>query len=148
LQKELLKNLAPDSKATQLCLDTRLYHIGLSKDEANKQMFFTKECAEREDVSYILYYKNTRHHDMSVFQYLGQILQALSSDDVRHLVQAEDELSQAGHFIRIFPTPDSHHYHEFFEAPRYYNMLFDAWENRYNSNRAPGIYMILQTLPC
>ncbi|KAF4520504.1 hypothetical protein B566_EDAN004827 [Ephemera danica] len=123
MQKELLKTLAPDSKATQLCLDSRFYHVGLSRDEASKQLFFTKDCSERED-------------------YLGQILQTLTSDDVRHLTQAEDELSQVGHFIRVFPTPDSHHYHQFFEGPRYYNMMFDAWENRYNSNRAPGIALL------
>jgi hypothetical protein len=29
-------------------------------------------------------------------QYIGQILQNLNCDDVRHLIQAEDELTQAG----------------------------------------------------
>ncbi|XP_059476900.1 tubulin monoglutamylase TTLL4-like isoform X3 [Neocloeon triangulifer] len=123
MQKDFLRNLAPDVKTNQLCIDNRLYYIGLSRDEAAKQLFFTKEAYQRED-------------------YLGQILQNLSADDVRHLVQAEDELTQAGGFIRVFPTPYTHRYHQFFEGPRYYNMLFDAWETRYNSNRSPGISLL------
>ncbi|CAB3385792.1 Hypothetical predicted protein [Cloeon dipterum] len=123
MQKEFLKTLAPEAKTHQLCLDNRLYYVGLSRDEAAKQLYFTKEAYHRED-------------------FLGQILQNLTADDVRHLVQAEDELTQAGGFIRIFPTPYSHRYHQFFEGPRYYNMLFDAWETRYHSNRSPGISLL------
>jgi len=51
LQKDFLKNLAPDGKASQLCLDNRLYYVGLSRDEATKQLYFTKEAYNREDVS-------------------------------------------------------------------------------------------------
>jgi hypothetical protein len=29
-------------------------------------------------------------------------------------------------------------YHEFFDSPRYYNMLFDAWETKYSENRQEG----------
>lgn len=41
-------------------------------------------------------------------------------------------------FQKIFPTPSTHQYHQFFEAPRYYNMLLDAWETKYHNNRHEG----------
>lgn len=37
----------------------------------------------------------------SVFQYLTGILQDLTPDDVRHLIQYEDELTQLGSYVFI-----------------------------------------------
>jgi len=42
-------------------------------------------------------------------------------------------------------------YHEFFESPRYYNMMFDAWETKYSENRQEGmdlfhIFCVLQVI--
>jgi hypothetical protein len=48
--------------------------------------------------------------------------------------------------MKIFPTPKTYVYHEFFEAPRYYNMMFDAWETKYSENRQEG--KILYTNMC
>lgn len=73
-----------------------------------------------------------------VFQYLRDILSTLTPDDVRHLIQAEDELTQAGDMERVFPTHDTHKYLNFLSGPRYYNRLFDAWETRYTANRESG----------
>lgn len=60
-------------------------------------------------------------------------------DDVRHLIAYEDELTQLGRFQKIFPTASSHQYLQYFEVPRYYNMLLDAWETKYGYNREEGI---------
>ena len=38
------------------------------------------------------------------FGYLDSILENLTPDDVRVLIRSEDELAQATHFSRIFPT--------------------------------------------
>lgn len=62
----------------------------------------------------------------------------MTGDDVRHLIQAEDELTVIGDFQRIFPTRNTYHYLQFMEV-RYYNRLFDAWEHKYDLNRRPGI---------
>ena len=51
--------------------------------------------------------------------YLESILESLTPDDVRFLIRAEDELAQATHFTRIFPTRDTHKYFKYFETPRY-----------------------------
>ena len=43
---------------------------------------------------------------------------------------------------RIFPTVDTHKYFKFFKQqkpPRYYNLLFDAWEHQYGDCRAAAI---------
>lgn len=41
-------------------------------------------------------------------------------------------------FQKIFPTSQSYNYHKFFEAPRYYNMLFDSWEIKQSKDRTKG----------
>lgn len=70
---------------------------------------------------------------------MKEIVETLTPDDIRHLIVAEDELSQCSGFNRIFPTRQTHSYFGFFEGPRYYNMLMDAWENKYDQDRAAGI---------
>ncbi|XP_056634232.1 tubulin monoglutamylase TTLL4-like isoform X2 [Diorhabda sublineata] len=101
--------------------DTRFYSTALTKKEKNKHSLF--EQLESRD------------------EYLVDILRTLTGDDVRHLARAEDELQVTGNFERIFPTPTSHKYLHYL-APRYYNRLFDAWEERYGHQRETGIAVL------
>ncbi|XP_072933523.1 uncharacterized protein [Epargyreus clarus] len=110
------------SKLGGLPYDSRLYTIYLSKEERDKHIIYT----------------NMEDRDM----YLRDILSTLTPDDVRHLAQAEDELTQAGGLERVFPTPRSHRYLPYLAGPRYYNRLFDAWETRYGGNREAGIDLL------
>lgn len=99
---------------------------------------------------------------------MRSILNELTPDDVRHLIQFEDELTQLGRyaislgllldfivlnvvlnlnkcifrFEKVFPTPHTHIYHQFFDSPRYYNMMLDAWETRYHKNRVDGVKLL------
>ncbi len=41
-------------------------------------------------------------------------------------------------FQKIFPTPDTHIYLQYFSCPKYYNLLFDAWETKHHNNREEG----------
>lgn len=107
---------------SNFCFDKRLYTTQLSPAER------TKHC----DYQLI----ETRE------EYLNSILENLMPDDVRHLIQYEDELSQKGNFQKIFPTEKTYHYMQFFEQPRYYNMLFDAWETQFHDNRRKGIQLL------
>jgi len=75
---------------------------------------------------------------------LESIIESLTSDDVRQLILAEDELSQCEGFSRIFPGPNTYTYFPYFENPRYYNMLFDAWESKYGDNRIAGVERLIQ----
>ncbi|KAM3961183.1 uncharacterized protein ACR2FA_004735 [Aphomia sociella] len=118
---EMLSKDKP-SKLAGLPYDSRLYTIYLSKEERDKHIIYT----------------NMEDRDM----YLRDILSTLTPDDVRHLVQAEDELTQAATMQRVFPTRDSHKYLPYLAGPRYYNRLFDAWETRYADNRGPGIELL------
>ncbi|KAJ9579963.1 hypothetical protein L9F63_004346 [Diploptera punctata] len=118
-QEDILNNFGLKDKDINLCFDKRLYTTVLSKEERSKHSFY---------------------QDLN--QYLGEILKDLTPDDIRHLIQSEDELTQVGRFMKIFPTPATHIYHEFFEAPRYYNMMFDAWEMKYSENRQEGIQLL------
>ncbi|BES88074.1 tubulin-tyrosine ligase activity [Nesidiocoris tenuis] len=105
-----------------LCYDSRMYVPELSPKEQNKQAFFS-EIADRES-------------------YLDSILDDLTPDDVRHLIAYEDEITQIGNFQKVFPTPHTHEYFQFFEESRYYNMLLDAWETRYSHCREEGVQLL------
>jgi hypothetical protein len=49
--------------------------------------------------------KQEKFVDLPRSEYLEAILENLSPDDVRFLIRLEDELAQASHFMKIFPTP-------------------------------------------
>ncbi|CAF4841932.1 unnamed protein product [Pieris macdunnoughi] len=102
--------------------DSRLYTVYLSKEERDKHIIYT----------------NMEERDM----YLRDILSTLTPDDVRHLIQAEDELTQSGDMERVFPNKNTHKYLGFLAGPRYYNRLFDAWESRYGDKRDSGIELL------
>lgn len=75
-------------------------------------------------------------------QYLNEILNDLTPDDIRCLIVAEDELARSVPLERIFPTAETHKYLKFTDSPRYYNRLLDAWETRYSSKREEGIELL------
>ncbi|XP_063380365.1 tubulin monoglutamylase TTLL4-like isoform X1 [Cydia fagiglandana] len=102
--------------------DSRLYTVYLSKEERDKHIIYT----------------NMEDRDL----YLRDILSTLTPDDVRHLIQAEDELTQSEDMERIFPTKNTNHYLNYLSGPRYYNRLFDAWETRYGNNREAGLLLL------
>ncbi|XP_075037127.1 tubulin monoglutamylase TTLL4 isoform X2 [Mixophyes fleayi] len=66
------------------------------------------------------------------------VLDQLTPEDVRVLVETEDELSRCGQFERVFPSPISSRYLRFFEQPRYFNILTNQWEQKYFDNRERG----------
>ncbi|KAE9535227.1 hypothetical protein AGLY_007960 [Aphis glycines] len=105
-----------------LCYDKRLYTFNLSVKEKEKQEYF----------------KNVKSRE----EYIDSILDNLLPDDIRHLCIYEDELTQIGSFQKIFPTSSSFEYHKYFFGFRYYNILFDAWENKYGNNRGEGIAVL------
>ncbi len=118
-QKSILKKLNMED-VSQLCLDPRLYTFDLSKADKAKQNRICA-CAERRD------------------DYLTKALDRLTPDDVRCLIRAEDEMAQLTRFQRIFPTQETHKYFKYFQQPRYYNLLLDAWEHAYGDCRPAGI---------
>ncbi|CAG0919488.1 unnamed protein product [Notodromas monacha] len=107
--------LPPDSMVSH---DAVLYTDELSRTERNKHDYYQT--------------KNRRK------DYLRTILSELTPDDIRQLIVAEDELARCGDYVRIFPTQYTYLYHRFFEKPRYYNLLLDAWEFHYHSDRLAG----------
>ncbi|XP_062706003.1 tubulin monoglutamylase TTLL4 isoform X3 [Aedes albopictus] len=122
-QKEIL---AEQGLEGPLCYDKRIYVTALSKAERLKHNQYIQK-------------------DMARDEYLNNILDELTPDDVRCLLLTEDELARSAPLERILPAPNSHRYVCFTEHPRYYNRLLDAWEHRYCHNRAEGI-ALLQSL--
>uniref|UniRef100_A0A8B9G929 Tubulin polyglutamylase TTLL4 n=1 Tax=Amazona collaria TaxID=241587 RepID=A0A8B9G929_9PSIT len=70
--------------------------------------------------------------------FYSSVLDVLTSDDVRILVETEDEYSRCGQFERVFPTHISMRYLRFFEQPRYFNILVTQWELKYYLNKHKG----------
>ncbi|GFX34215.1 tubulin polyglutamylase TTLL4 [Trichonephila clavipes] len=91
-----------------------------------------------------------RKHALYSYKYAvetkSDILSDLTLDDVQCLCESEDELYRSGSFTRVFPTENTFHYFEYFDHIRYYNVLLDAWEKTYHSNRNEGIKLLQEKL--
>ncbi|XP_054441629.1 tubulin monoglutamylase TTLL4 [Pteronotus mesoamericanus] len=74
--------------------------------------------------------------------FYASVLDVLTPDDVRVLVQMEDEFSRRGQFERIFPSRISSRYLRFFEQPRYFNILTTQWEQKYHGNKLKGVDLL------
>ena len=104
-QKEILDKFNLSDMTSNLCLDKRLYSRELSKAERSKH---DKLQASGSPGS-------PGFSTGSRQEYLESIIDYLTPDDVRCLIRAEDELVQATHFSRIFPT----------QVDTKYNTIFD-----------------------
>ncbi|XP_043381341.1 tubulin polyglutamylase TTLL4 isoform X7 [Chelonia mydas] len=74
--------------------------------------------------------------------FYSSILDILTPDDVRVLVETEDEFSRRGQFERAFPTRIAMRYLRFFEQPRYFNILTAQWELKYYLNKPRGLDLL------
>ncbi|NXD78763.1 TTLL4 polyglutamylase, partial [Halcyon senegalensis] len=74
--------------------------------------------------------------------FYSSVLDILTPDDIRILVETEDEYSRRGHFERVFPTHISMRYLRFFEQPRYFNILVTQWELKYYLNKHKGLELL------
>ncbi|XP_042698940.1 tubulin monoglutamylase TTLL4 isoform X3 [Chrysemys picta bellii] len=74
--------------------------------------------------------------------FYSSVLDILTPDDVRVLVETEDEFARRGHFERVFPTRISMRYLRFFEQPRYFNILTAQWELKYYLNKPRGLDLL------
>jgi len=74
---------------------------------------------------------------------LSTILDILTPDDIRVLVETVDEYHRRGNFQRIFPSSQSHKYLTFCEQPRYYNLLLDVWVRQYPGSNPRGMLIHL-----
>ncbi|KAG1683767.1 Tubulin polyglutamylase TTLL4 [Nymphon striatum] len=116
----LLTKLGFSPERSSLCHDKKLYNYVLSAEERAKIFQFQQ------------IHLTLGTTEMSV-------LDNLTPDDIKHLMISEDELTRAGHFNRVYPSLHSNKYHKYFEQPRYYDNLLDAWEVTYFNNRSMGI---------
>ncbi|CAL1281319.1 unnamed protein product [Larinioides sclopetarius] len=86
-----------------------------------------------------------KKHALYTYKYVdvnSDILTTLTLDDLQCLVESEDELCRAGSFTRIFPTENTSTYFNYFDHIRYYNVLLDAWERMFHSDRSEGIKLL------
>ena len=74
--------------------------------------------------------------------FLESLLMQLLPSEVRELIRSEDELAQLKHFSRIYPRKDMAKYNKFFKSPRYFNILMEAWENKFAGAREEGIALL------
>uniref|UniRef100_A0A8D0H960 Tubulin tyrosine ligase like 4 n=1 Tax=Sphenodon punctatus TaxID=8508 RepID=A0A8D0H960_SPHPU len=74
--------------------------------------------------------------------FYSTILDILTPEDVRVLVETEDEFSRRGQFERVFPSCLSMRYLRFFEQPRYFNILTAQWELKHYLNKSKGVELL------
>ncbi|KAB0399282.1 hypothetical protein E2I00_003099 [Balaenoptera physalus] len=83
-----------------------------------------------------------RQYFLHPLDFYSSVLDVLTPDDVRVLVEMEDEFSRRGQFERIFPSRISSRYLRFFEQPRYFNILTTQWEQKYHGNKLKGVDLL------
>ncbi|CAF3839944.1 unnamed protein product [Adineta steineri] len=105
-----------------LIFDRRVLPQGLSTDEKVKHQYFAQ-----------------RHNDEQIRK---NIVDLLTPDDLRILIETEDEFARRGSFERIFPTNQTRKYLKYFETPRYYNLLLNEWITKYTRNEDRGIALL------
>lgn len=107
----------PSSSGSYVFADDKFFSLKLSKEEKAKHFKYENE--------------------MSEYNY-ASILDELTPDDTRILIETEDEFSRRGGFHRIFPGSGSDRYMKYFDENRYYNILLYVWHNRYDEDPAKG----------
>lgn len=107
-----------------LMQDKRIMPQTLSNDEKAKHQFYI-----------------SRVNDEKIRK---TICDVLTPDDLRVLIEFEDELARCGQFSCIFPSHDSIKYLKLFETTRYYNILLHEWLCKYHLNKDKRISIINQ----
>ncbi|XP_043494739.1 tubulin polyglutamylase TTLL4-like [Polistes fuscatus] len=123
LSNDSSRRVTTKNERSTICHDFRLYEKTLTNNEKFKQLRFLSNT-------------KLRSH------YLNDILNELTSDDVRRLIQYEDELNRLGSYRKIFPTKYTHKYFKYFTYLSYYNRLFDAWETAYGWKRNEAVHRL------
>ncbi|XP_044294057.1 tubulin polyglutamylase TTLL4 isoform X3 [Varanus komodoensis] len=111
---------------------TSLNSIMKEKNRSSAEMFIAEKTKKA-------YYLTQKVPDQ---EFYSTILDVLTPDDVRVLVETEDEFARRGQFERVFPSRLSMHYLRFFEQPRYFNILTAQWELKYFLNKAKGVDLL------
>ncbi|XP_013413702.1 tubulin polyglutamylase TTLL4-like [Lingula anatina] len=118
--REFRSQLGPERKSSvpkHLTMDHRLWVQTLSAETHEKHEYYRQSLSETQQQT---------------------ILDNLTADDVRMLIETIDEDNRKGQFERIFPGPDTGTYLRFFEQPRYYNLLLHQWISRFHDNQEAG----------
>ena len=74
--------------------------------------------------------------------YLSYILDTLTPDDMRMLIETEDELTRKGCFQIVFPLSQTLPYLKYFSVQRYYNLLLHAWFSNPHYRAGRGIALL------
>ncbi|KAG8547187.1 hypothetical protein GDO81_028888 [Engystomops pustulosus] len=101
----------------------------LGRDHGRSSEFLNEEKMKR------AHYLSHKIPDKDLY---ATVLDHLTPEDVRVLVETEDELSRCGQFERVFPSRISSRYLRFFEQQRYFNILTNQWEQKYFADRDKG----------
>jgi len=130
--KNLLGIKNVDHLPSSLTHDPRIYSKLLTEEDLVKEREHKERVnkdKEREDK-----YEKKRDNN----QHKNGKLEALTPRDVKILVRAEEELSHAKMFQRIWPTNSTHHYFVYFESLPYSEKLMASYESTYSNNRSEG----------
>jgi len=109
------------SSSSSVFSDDKFFSPKLSREEKAKHLKFEQEASECD---------------------YETILDNLTPDDVRILIETEDEFSRRGAFHRIFPGSGTDRYMKYFDENRYYNILLYVWGNKYDEDPARGIELL------
>lgn len=108
-QNDKMEGIASDAVGSNTGNDVLdVANGGLTVEERTKHAYFT------------------RHQDRC-----ESILDHLTDDDYKILMETESENSRRGDMVRIFPSAKSHKILKYTDNFRYYNMLLEQWNKRF-----------------
>ena len=100
------------------------HRIPLTNDEKSKHAHFVNASSQDES------------------SYLSSILDTLTPDDMRMLIETEDEITRKGNFQLVFPLSQTIPYLKYFSLQRYYNLLLHAWFSNPHFRAGRGIALL------
>jgi len=116
-----------------LIFDRRVLPQSLSTDEKLKHQHFSQRYSDEVTKKTTNFtFKTVCFFFVRFQQARKNVLDVLTPDDIRILIETEDEFARRGSFERIFPTNQTKKYLKYFETPRYYNILLNEWILKYN----------------
>ncbi|KAI6654265.1 Tubulin polyglutamylase TTLL4-like [Oopsacas minuta] len=98
--------------------------IPLTNDEKSKHAHFMSACPHEET------------------SYMNSILETLTPDDMRMIIETEDEFTRKGSFQLVFPISQTIPHLKYFSIQRYYNLLLHAWFSNPHYKAGRGISML------
>uniref|UniRef100_A0A0P6GEY3 Tubulin polyglutamylase TTLL4 n=1 Tax=Daphnia magna TaxID=35525 RepID=A0A0P6GEY3_9CRUS len=132
-KERVCEKSSESDEGSQYCHDPSCSRFDLSEEATKKHEFYENIVQRAVSVpsGSCWTVQNQGHKVPTDIVEETNILDGLTRDDVQHLIETEDELSQSTGFTRVFPSVNSERYFRFMDKISYYDMLLNEWQKKF-----------------